>query len=102
MQATPSALVINLPHLLNFPKGQGSAATPALRAIGGGGGWREVGLHGDRGTTSKLMTEAEMEQEAEKRQAWEESKKEGESGSEREKHQPYPCSLSLAPLFPHT
>lgn len=48
------------------------------------------------------MTEAEMEQEAEKRQAWEESKKEGESGSEREKHQPYPCSLSLAPLFPHT
>ena len=60
MQATPSTLVINLPHLLDFPIGQGSAASPALRAISGGA-WG-VGLRCDRGTTSKFMTEAEMEQ----------------------------------------
>ena len=43
MQAIPSALVINLPHLLNFPIGQGSAATPASSVIGGGG-WRGWGF----------------------------------------------------------
>lgn len=58
MQATPSSLVINLPHLLYFPGGQGSVTTLALKAMSSRG-WRGMVLGSDRGATSKLMTEAE-------------------------------------------
>lgn len=58
-QATPSLLLINLPHLLYFPVGQGSAASLALTAISSRG-WTGVVLSSDKGATSKLMTEAEM------------------------------------------
>lgn len=92
MRATPSALVINLPHLLYFPAGQGSAATPALRAISSRG-WRGVALSSDRGAASKFMTEAEMEQKAEKRQGEEEEGKEEGEGSKGQK------SVSLTPAL---